>query len=230
MDVIVGGGPVTVIVADPEMFVYPACVEVAVQVPAPVLDGVNTPAPVIVPPVAVHVTVVLNAPVPRTLALHVEVCAVVIDEGVAVTDTEVIVGGGPVTVIVADPKMLVYPTCVEVAVIVAVPEALGVNTPPEVIAPSVADQVTALLKVPVPVTEAEQVEVCDVRIDAGEQETATDVTVGLSCEPPPPPMQPLVAAAVKTRETQATNEHQFGCAITRRREDLWLMGSFPITG
>jgi len=50
-------------------------------------------------------------------------------------------------------------SCVEVAVIVAVPEAVGVKTTEEVIEPSVADQVTALLNAPVPVTVAVQVEV-----------------------------------------------------------------------
>lgn len=54
--VIVGPADVTVIFADPEMFVYPMTVELALQVAVPVPEGVNTPAPVIVPPVAVHVT------------------------------------------------------------------------------------------------------------------------------------------------------------------------------
>jgi hypothetical protein len=51
-----GGVAVTVMFADPEIFVYPACVEWAVQLPVPVPDGVNTPPEFIVPPVAVHVT------------------------------------------------------------------------------------------------------------------------------------------------------------------------------
>ena len=54
-EVIVGGG-VTVIVADPETFVYPDWAELAMQDAFPKPDGVNTPAEVIVPPVAVHVT------------------------------------------------------------------------------------------------------------------------------------------------------------------------------
>jgi hypothetical protein len=45
-----------VIDAEPDMFVYPACAELAVQVPVPTPDGVKTPAGVIVPPVAVQVT------------------------------------------------------------------------------------------------------------------------------------------------------------------------------
>jgi hypothetical protein len=47
----------TEIFAEPEMFVKPAAAELAVQVAVPAPDGVNTPAEVIVPPVAVHVTV-----------------------------------------------------------------------------------------------------------------------------------------------------------------------------
>lgn len=54
--VMVGEDDVTVMFADPEMFVEPCCVEVAVQVPAPEPEGVKTPPAVIVPPVAVHVT------------------------------------------------------------------------------------------------------------------------------------------------------------------------------
>jgi len=54
--VTVGDEAVTVIGAEPDMFVYPACVELAVQVPVPTPDGVKTPVDVIVPPVAVHVT------------------------------------------------------------------------------------------------------------------------------------------------------------------------------
>lgn len=41
-------------------------------------------------------------------------------------------------------------SCVEVAVIVAVPDAAGVNTPEEVIAPSVEAQETAELYAPAP--------------------------------------------------------------------------------
>jgi hypothetical protein len=52
----VGAPDVTVIFAEPVIFVEPDCVEVAVQVPVPLAEGVNTPAGVIVPPVAVQVT------------------------------------------------------------------------------------------------------------------------------------------------------------------------------
>jgi len=66
-------------------------------------------------------------------------------------------------------------SCVEVAVIVAVPVPAGVNTPEVVIAPSDAAQVTAELYDPVPCTVAVQVDVCVVRMDAGEQPTETEV-------------------------------------------------------
>lgn len=67
-------------------------------------------------------------------------------------------------------------SCVDVAVIIAVPAAIGLNTPEDVIVPSVAPQVTAELYAPVPCTVAEQLDVCVVRMDAGEQTTETEVT------------------------------------------------------
>ena len=60
---------------------------------------------------------------------------------------------------------------------VAVPVPEGVNTPEDVIVPSVAPQVTAELYDPVPCTVAVQVDVWVVRIDAGEQSTETEVIV-----------------------------------------------------
>ena len=79
------------------------------------------------------------------------------------------------TSIVAVPDFEV--SCVEVAVIVAVPVPAGVNTPEVVIAPSDAAQVTAELYDPVPCTVAVQVDVCVDRMDAGEQPTETEVIV-----------------------------------------------------
>jgi hypothetical protein len=79
------------------------------------------------------------------------------------------------TSIVAVPDFEV--SCVEVAVMVAVPVPAGVNTPEVVIAPSDAAQVTAELYDPVPCTVAVQVDVCVVRMDAGEQPTETEVIV-----------------------------------------------------
>jgi hypothetical protein len=55
--VMVGVTAVTVIFAEPDIFVNPAAAEVAVQVAVPAPDGVKTPADEIVPPVAVQVTV-----------------------------------------------------------------------------------------------------------------------------------------------------------------------------
>jgi hypothetical protein len=48
---------VTVIVAEPDTLVYPVCAELAMQVADPEPEGIKTPEEVIVPPVAVHVTV-----------------------------------------------------------------------------------------------------------------------------------------------------------------------------
>ena len=61
---------------------------------------------------------------------------------------------------------------------VAVPAAAGVNTPvllTEPAAVGLTDQVTAALKLPVPVTLALQVDVCEVKIEVGVQVTETDV-------------------------------------------------------
>ena len=73
----------------------------------PVPVGVNSPACVIVPPVAAQVTALLYAPVPVTVARHCEVWPVVIDAGVATTVTLVTVGVAFVTVIGAEPEMFV---------------------------------------------------------------------------------------------------------------------------
>jgi hypothetical protein len=59
MLVTVGGAFVTEIGDVPDTFVNPDCVDVAVQLPVPVPDGVKTPPCVMVPPVAVHVTPLL---------------------------------------------------------------------------------------------------------------------------------------------------------------------------
>ena len=77
------------------------------QLPVPVPDGVKTPPVVMVPPVAVQVTALLKAPVPDTVAEQVEVWAVVIEVGIAATETPVTVAEGDVTVIFAEPEMLV---------------------------------------------------------------------------------------------------------------------------
>jgi hypothetical protein len=68
---------------------------------------VNTPAGVIVPPVAVQVTPLLKAPVPLTVAEQVEVLSEVIEDGLATTEMPVTVGAGAVTLIAADPDTFV---------------------------------------------------------------------------------------------------------------------------
>ncbi len=151
------------------------------QLPVPAPDGVNTPPAVIVPPVAVHVTALLKAPVPDTVAEHVAVCAVVMEDGIAVTVMPVMVADGAVTVIFADPEMFVKPACAECAVQLPVPAPDGVNAPPAVMVPPVAVQVTAVLKTPVPATVAEHVEVCAVVMEEGTAATPTDVTVIAVC-------------------------------------------------
>ena len=81
------------------------------QVPVPAPEGVKTPPEVMVPPVAVHVTALLNAPVPVTVATQVVVCAVVMEVGAATTETPETVAeiGAAVTAILAVPETLVNP-------------------------------------------------------------------------------------------------------------------------
>jgi len=79
------------------------------------------------------------------------------------------------TAIDAVPDFVV--SCVDVAVTFTVPATVGAKTPDDVIAPFVAPQVTAELYDPVPCTVAVQLDVCVVRIDAGEQATETEVIV-----------------------------------------------------
>jgi hypothetical protein len=67
------------------------------------------------------------------------------EDGVQTSETPVIVDAAAVTVMFAEPDMFVYPTAAELAVQVAVPAPDGVNTPPDVMVPPVAVQVTAEL-------------------------------------------------------------------------------------
>jgi hypothetical protein len=163
---------ITATVADPDLVA--SCVDVAVMVAVPAAVGVKTPDELIVPPVAAQVTAELNAPVPCTVAVQVDVCVVRMVAGEQSTETEVIVDG-PVTATVALPDLVA--SCVDVAMMVAVPAAVGVKTPDELIVPPVAAQVTAELNAPVPCTVAVQVDVCVVRMVAGEQSTETEVIV-----------------------------------------------------
>ncbi|HMD99763.1 MAG TPA: hypothetical protein VKM93_20845 [Terriglobia bacterium] len=93
------------------------------------------------------------------------------------TETEVMVAG-TVAVTAADPDLV--ESCVDVAVIVAVPPAAGVKTPalltvPILVGPT--DHVTEGLKLPVPTTVGVQVDVWVVRMDAGAQATEMEVMV-----------------------------------------------------
>jgi hypothetical protein len=81
------------------------------------------------------------------------------EAGEHATVTDVIVEGAA-TVTVAEPLLVV--SCVEVAVIVAVPVTLGEKTPEPLTDPilvGLTDQLTELLKVPVPVTVGVQADV-----------------------------------------------------------------------
>ena len=172
---VMAGDEVTVTGADPDLVA--SCVEVAVMVAVPVPEGVKTPDALIVPPVAAQVTAELNAPVPCTVAVQVEVCVARMAAGEQSTETEVI-AGDEVTVTDADPDLVA--SWVDVAVIVAVPAPEGVKTPDELMVPPVAAQVTAELNVPVPCTVAVQVEVCVIRMADGEQSTETEVIAGVA--------------------------------------------------
>jgi len=101
-------------------------VDVAVIVTVPATVGVNTPEAVIVPSDAAQVTAELYDPVPCTVAVQSDVCVVRTEAGEQSTETEVIVNGA-VTVTVALPDLVA--SCVDVAVMVAVPVLEAVNTP-----------------------------------------------------------------------------------------------------
>jgi hypothetical protein len=95
-----------------------------------------------------------------------------------VTVTEVMLGW-ETTVTVSLPDFV--ESSVDVAVIVAVPAAVGVKTPALLTAPmlvGLTDHVTDVLKLPVPATVGVQADVCVVRMDVGEQTTETEVIVG----------------------------------------------------
>ena len=82
---------------------------------------------------------------------------IVVDTHDVVTE---VIEGGTDTDTVAEP--LLVASCVEVAVIVAVPVPLGEKTPEPLTDPilvGLTDQLTELLKVPVPVTVGVQVDV-----------------------------------------------------------------------
>ena len=82
-----------------------------------------------------------------TVAAQVAVCAVEMAAGdeTTVTPVTVTAGGVDVTAMLALPETLVNPDCAERAMQVPVPTPDGVKTPPEVMVPPVAVQVTAVL-------------------------------------------------------------------------------------
>jgi len=121
------------------------------------------------------VTDELKLPVPVTDGVQVDVCVVRMEVGEQTTETAAIVEG-TVTVTVVEPDLV--ESCVEVAVIVAVPASAGVKMPAPPTAPmlvGLTDHVTDVLKLPVPVTVGVQVDVCVVRMEVGEQTTETAV-------------------------------------------------------
>ena len=82
---------------------------------------------------------------PDTVAAQIEVCAVVIEGGVAATTIPVTVGAVPVIAIVAEPDTFANPRWAEWATQVPVPGPVGVKTPACVMVPPVAVQVTVEL-------------------------------------------------------------------------------------
>jgi hypothetical protein len=140
---VIVGGTLTVTTELPDF--VESWVEVAVMVAVPAPDGLNTPALLTAPVpegLTDHVTDVIKLPVPVTVGVHVDVCVVRMVVGEQTAETEVIVGG-TTTVTVVEPDLV--ESWVDVAVMVAVPGAEGVNTPPVVTVPPVADQLTAEL-------------------------------------------------------------------------------------
>jgi len=112
-------------------------------------------------------------------------------------------------------------SCVEVAEIVAVPAAEGVNTPALLTVPmlvGLTDHVTEELKLPVPLTVDVQVDVCVVRIEAGEQLTVTDVIVG-GWKPPPefPPPPPQLESNMQPARLAIAMNRVLTCERTRQK-------------
>jgi hypothetical protein len=177
--VVMAGDTVTVTVAEPDL--VGSWVEVAVRVAVPEEAGVKTPELLTLPipeGLTDQLTALLKLPVPLTVGVQEEVWVVRIEPGEQDTAT-VVMAGDTVTVTVAEPDLV--GSWVEVAVRVAVPEEAGVKTPELLTLPipeGLTDQLTALLKLPAPLTVGVQEEVWVVRIEPGEQDTATVVMAG----------------------------------------------------
>lgn len=124
-------------------------------------------------PLTAQFTEELKLPVPPTTAKQESVCPRGTLSVLQEADTDVIVGGTD-TVTWNEPDLV--GSCVEVAVIVAVPDVPGVKTPALLMVPAPVGETaheTALLKFPVPTTEALQVDVWEVSIADGLQLTDT---------------------------------------------------------
>lgn len=120
-----------------------SCTEVATMDAVPGPLGVNTPEPLTVPAVdgfRDQITEGLKVPSPVTFAVQADVCVFKIVLGEHETVTADTLEADP-TETAAIPDLLV--SSIEVAVIVALPVAAAVNTPPVEIVPFVAVQVTA---------------------------------------------------------------------------------------
>jgi hypothetical protein len=131
--------------------------------------------------------------------------------GEQATPIEMIVG----TTLTATLKLPDFETsCVDVAVIVAVPAETGVKTPEPLTLPildGLTDQLTALLKFPVPTTDCVQLVVWLVRMDAEEQAAETELTVEYGTI-----MSPLKQPAIKRRGMMSA----IIAAMDAVREDL----------
>jgi len=152
--VVIVDGTVTTTFAMPDLVV--SCVDVAVITAVPTVVGLKIPAALMLPMLVGltdQLTALLKFPVPVIEGVQLVVWLVVTEVGVQATEIEVIVFG-TADVTVALPNFV--GSWVEVAVIVAVPAARGVNTPAGLTFPrvdGVSDQFTLLLKAPAPVTD-----------------------------------------------------------------------------
>ena len=81
--------------------------------PVPELTPVSKPSDPSAVGLTVRFTVFVNAPVPVTVGVHVEVCPALTLDGEHTTDTPVMVGEAAVTVMFAEPDMLVNPATAE---------------------------------------------------------------------------------------------------------------------
>jgi hypothetical protein len=185
-----------------------------------VVGAVRTPFAEILPAEAPQVTALEKLPVPVTVAVQLDVAPV--STGVwHRTVTDVIVGwlGAAATVTSAPPCLV--ESCVLVAITVTVCGADGdVKIPLEEILPPEAFHVTAVLKLPVPLTDAAHALVWPVWIELGVQVTVTEVIEGegegegadgvgltLPFDMADPPPHPATSSAT-TRKTTQRGPHQ----------------------